>query len=986
MWNCAETSQIKYPGQMAAGDGATATRASSRRTAVAPAKGAGSTAKKTATSKAKDKATASKATGKTKRARSTEPAAKTALKKRRKDEDVVEISSEEDEETGAEDEDDGDEAGSDYSEGSDDAKRGNDKVTKSGKRRKDKVPEKNEDGEDIFCECRDVWDGVEFMIQCDSCGEWCVCVAQRGKDRGPRLAATVNVRPLFIPPLYSNKTAYHDWNDRYHGLCVGITAARGKKMDEYECDACAKKAAGKDESDQENGKQAGHQTKDSSGKAHASSTKTAPSSKAAHKSTSGGGSSKTSGKDNANSTTPAKIEDPWDHTVPDKTDNGLRLTARKGFETVFSEFFPSSPKAASSESPDGSPSLTLDAAGYAGHLETYMYLALREPATFQPGEKYKAQYRTLRLNLKDASNSTLRSRILRGELLPETLATLTPVQMASEEALKLAEEIRQQSLKEVFLKEKDSGERTVIRKTHKGEEEVVVSEISDSNPVAAEKPLKVSTSASALSGGSGGASDRSPISAPLKTADSAAAFESLLDKLDHQGSPTSGDRPALGKLSPPHSPTGPGSPVMDYDADMADPEPVPAKIPAPAKPTHDPAVWRGTLQMPQVASFKCQARQIAGRRLNDAVDGHQLLFPSDMSWSEVLYPDLQIDGRVGPDKVIDYLVQQTYSTTKEVVVIQFENEPSDESVTPPSADSYFTDFDRSEYKALFDYFHSRKRYGVIGPSSRSNLAKDIYVVPLKKHEPLPDFMDFVGGSSLKDGVKRERDLLLGVAVLVKQKPEVKVRLEIEPAVETVSEAQQNADEALRNATAALGNWDSPVVTPPSTLSLTPNLFDMALPVGVQAALPGFAPPVVPTMAPAVSGLQVAGLQADPLAGLNNVNLSNLLNQIQNLNQVPLPPPTAVPTDPRLARAKAASAAAAPAPAPVAAQDPSLALQNILASAAGWQQQPQFPPQAAFGQQPQGSTPPYGGGRTPPYGGNGGRNSPRGGHGRPGYRG
>lgn len=43
-----------------------------------------------------------------------------------------------------------------------------------GPPKKTKPQEFNADGEEIFCVCRDVWDGEEFMIQCDECGEWCV--------------------------------------------------------------------------------------------------------------------------------------------------------------------------------------------------------------------------------------------------------------------------------------------------------------------------------------------------------------------------------------------------------------------------------------------------------------------------------------------------------------------------------------------------------------------------------------------------------------------------------------------------------------------------------------------------------------------------------------------------------------------------------------------------------------------------------------------
>jgi Transcription factor S-II (TFIIS), central domain len=44
---------------------------------------------------------------------------------------------------------------------------------------------------------------------------------------------------------------------------------------------------------------------------------------------------------------------------------------------------------------------------------------------------YKARYRTLWFNLKDAANPELRARVLHGELSPHTLVRMTPHELAS---------------------------------------------------------------------------------------------------------------------------------------------------------------------------------------------------------------------------------------------------------------------------------------------------------------------------------------------------------------------------------------------------------------------------------------------------------------------------------------------------------------------------------------------------------------------------
>ncbi len=613
----------------------------------------------------------------------------------------------------------------------------------------------------------------------------------------------------------------------------------------------------------------------------------------------------------------------------------MRLNARKGFETLFAEFFPAPDSPALSASASGAAvPVPLDPVAYAALLETHMYISLRDPVTYQPSEKYKAQYRSLRLNLKDASNMTLRSRILNGELLPEILAVLSSDQMASEEAMRLAEEIRKQSLKESVLKA-ESDRSSMIRKTHKGEEVIVPSDIQpvpipQGPSIRGDRPKEQPEFATSAN------DDEHPASPGLlKLTDSGGqqSFDNLLAQLDGrrtsfgtglEGSPRESGRSSA-NLSPPHSP-GPGSPQLAY-GDITEPS---------LRVEHDPVIWRGTLQMPSVAGFRCQARQVAGRRLADAVDGHHLTLPN-ISWPEVLRETLQVDGRVGHDKVVDYLVQQTYSTSKEVVVLQFEN--ADDLL--PEGAAPFSDFDKAEYKTLLEYFHSRSRYGVIGQDSRTLLAKDMYLVPVKRDQSLPDFFEFIGASSIKDGVVRDHDVIFGVTVLLKQNAadyaKAKAAKELETA-QVEAEAAREAEDALISAAAAIGTWDaSPQVMPPMPM---------------QPAQPSFG--MIPGTTAAMG---------DPLAGLTNVNLSSLLNQIQSLNSntggpgpAPAwsapPQPVSAPKDPRLARQQQQQQQQA-APISSTLPDPSAALANLIGAGFGQATQP-----AAYGVWPTQNTSGY----------------------------
>lgn len=156
----------------------------------------------------------------------------------------------------------------------------------------------------------------------------------------------------------------------------------------------------------------------------------------------------------------------------------------------------------------------------------------------------------------------------------------------------------------------------------------------------------------------------------------------------------------------------------------------------------DPCIiWHGKLHMPQVAKFNGIALQVGGSPVGD-----------EKAWEDVLPAALNIDGRIPSDRVTQYLAQQKNSTTKEIVVIEFKVDDNAEKS------------EKDGYNTLFSYFHSRKRYAVIGHHYVS--VKDMYVVPVGKKERLPDFLFGDVECSLPKE-ERENDILLGVILLLK---------------------------------------------------------------------------------------------------------------------------------------------------------------------------------------------------------------------------
>ncbi|XP_030482129.2 uncharacterized protein LOC115699059 [Cannabis sativa] len=97
-------------------------------------------------------------------------------------------------------------------------------------------------------------------------------------------------------------------------------------------------------------------------------------------------------------------------------------------------------------------------------------------------KKYKEKGRSLLFNLKDRNNPELRERVMRGEISPERLCSMTAEELASKELsewrMAKAEELAQM----VVLPDSDVDIRRLVRKTHKGEFQVEV-EQDDSLPM-----------------------------------------------------------------------------------------------------------------------------------------------------------------------------------------------------------------------------------------------------------------------------------------------------------------------------------------------------------------------------------------------------------------------------------------------------------------------------------------------------------------------
>lgn len=110
---------------------------------------------------------------------------------------------------------------------------------------------------------------------------------------------------------------------------------------------------------------------------------------------------------------------------------------------------------------------------------------------------------------------------------------------------------------------------------------------------------------------------------------------------------------------------------------------------------------------------------------------------------------IDVQGRIKPEEVWEYIKKLKISQTKEVVVVQLD--PADEE-------------EEVGYVSLFSYFNSRKRCGVLGSKHRNNAVKDMYLVPVSPRHGIPKGVteNYLQGPGADTGVSK--DMLVAVVV------------------------------------------------------------------------------------------------------------------------------------------------------------------------------------------------------------------------------
>ncbi|KAL9087496.1 MAG: hypothetical protein Q9165_006607 [Trypethelium subeluteriae] len=338
-----------------------------------------------------------------------------------------------------------------------------------------------------------------------------------------------------------------------------------------------------------------------------------------------------------------------------------------------------------------------------------------------PTQAYKNQFREINANLK--RNPILLSRLLQGSLTPDELSTMSSADMATEERQKEMAAIKEQNEKQATLVEE---QKPRMRKTHKGDELIEDDRQTDSI-YAPPPPARRNTEDVAMGNNSdshlsptGTAHPDLPSHGPI---DTTAAAQQRRDSSNFNinnvwssvQSPTEQSRllnqPPRRRSSGVPEPQSNGSPqavqqsVDDPEIDRMLRDEPDDEAYSPADTSGPSGLWRGDVHMNSIARFPAFATHAAGAELSE-YHGYTSLLPHS----------LEVDGRLAKEIADNYLCGLQHSKTSDVSVLSLNLASHD-----PAA--------KAEFDKLFDYFHERGRYAVVGKPGH-DVVKDIYISPV----------------------------------------------------------------------------------------------------------------------------------------------------------------------------------------------------------------------------------------------------------------
>ena len=376
-------------------------------------------------------------------------------------------------------------------------------------------------------------------------------------------------------------------------------------------------------------------------------------------------------------------------------------------------------------------------------------------------DAYKSQLRTILHNVKN--NSSLRDRILKGELPPHSLAVMSSEDMASEEQQQRDAAIKAEAEKQAIIIQ-DQGPR--IRRTHKGDEFVhesdqVASEPSYSAPARrasqaetdAKSPTQMSPSQAekhlfsptARKPSVINTQTRRPSGGPERKSSANFNIQEVWSSVQ---SPDHDQQFGPIQHRPVAPPVGPGTqPDAEIDELLKDEDNESEPYSPKDAPQDADIVWNGRLDMEPIAGFRGYAKFAAGANAQGL----------GLTWESLMPANISINGRIDTKRADTYLCGLRYSSTTDVVCV---------AVRSPDHPG-----ERESFDKLFNYFQERDRYGVVAKHALPAV-KDTYIMPIEagaSNDQKPEFLQLLDNDSI-ESPNPERLLLIVFVIRFSELP------------------------------------------------------------------------------------------------------------------------------------------------------------------------------------------------------------------------
>ncbi|KAF1359261.1 hypothetical protein EJ07DRAFT_43084, partial [Lizonia empirigonia] len=363
-----------------------------------------------------------------------------------------------------------------------------------------------------------------------------------------------------------------------------------------------------------------------------------------------------------------------------------------------------------------------------------------------PDSPFALRLRAIMFNIK--KNAFLIDRLLSGSLKADELATMATEEMASEDKQREYAAMREAAEKQLILTEETAPR---MRKTHKGDELVDDENANDNTEFRAPPLRERETEDDEHRSPGPDRPSQTPVDAahpPSVDTDSARRPSTNFDinsVFDKVRSPQNTQQAFIPRRrSSMHE--KPQQSVDDADVDrLLKDEDNDVEISGYAS---DPTVcWQGSITMQSVEPFDAVARFVAGGDFGQVVP-----------WEKLLTKQVSIQGRIENAKGDDYIRGIARSESHEVAIL---------AISPVSAEG------RSVFDHLYEYFHSRQRWGVVPIDSGNEIMRDLYLIPVEAGgSNLPPFIDMLEYCTIETPRKEHMLLLTLIAKLPEIKPQL----------------------------------------------------------------------------------------------------------------------------------------------------------------------------------------------------------------------